>query len=81
MPGVSLCIHSSNNAADNFTLLSFDDLRAKYYEYKVCEESHAVKCQISRPSSLFNVCDGNLQMGGFQPAPLNYRNIKQQQTL
>lgn len=69
MPGVSLYIDISNNAADNFTLLSHGDLRAKYYEYKVCEESHAVKCQISRPSSLFNMCDGNLQMGGFQLAP------------
>lgn len=69
MPGVSLYIDICNNAADNFTLLSLDDLRAKYHDYKVCEDSHAVKCPISRPSSLFNTYDGNLQMGGFQPAP------------
>lgn len=69
VPGVSLCIDIRNNAADNFTLLSLDDLRAKYNEYKVCEESHAVKSQISRPSGLFNMCGGNLQIGGFQPAP------------
>lgn len=69
MPGASLYINISNNAADNFTLLSFDVLRANYCEYKVCDESCAVKCQISRPSSLFNMCDGDLQMGGFQSAP------------
>ena len=43
----------SNNAADNFTLLSLDDPRTQCYEYKACEESHAVKCQISRPCDLF----------------------------
>lgn len=44
MPGASLYINISNNAADNFTLLSFDVLRANYCEYKVCDESRAVKC-------------------------------------
>lgn len=68
MPGGSLDINISNNAADNFTLLSLDVLRANYYEYKICDKSHAVKCEISTPSSLFNVCDGDLQMGGFQSA-------------
>lgn len=68
MPGVSLHTAISNNAADTFTLLSPDDLKAKYYDCKICEESHAVQCQISRHSSLFNMCDGNLQMGGLQPA-------------
>lgn len=68
MLGVSLYTGISNSVADRFTLLSLDDLRAKYCEHKICEETHAVQCQISRPSSLFNMCDGNLQMGGLQPA-------------
>lgn len=56
VPGVSLYTGISNNAPDNFTFLSLDVLRAKYYEYKVCEESHAVVCQISGPSIVFSTC-------------------------
>lgn len=81
VPGASLCIDISNNAAGNFTFLSLDDPRAKYCEYSVREKSRAVKGRISRPSGLSNTCGGALQMGGLQPALENYRSIKQQRTL